>query len=127
MSLIEPAASQHPDLFLQGCSLATPFTICICVPIHLDSSCKASCPSRQSTASSSLVSSENLLMVPSTPACRSFINILNGTGPRMEPCRTQLVTSQIWPHSLQHFDKCYSSFGKQREESITIYTFSTGN
>ncbi|KAK4823660.1 hypothetical protein QYF61_005012 [Mycteria americana] len=49
------------------------------------SCCKASCPSRESMAPPSLVSSANLLMVHSTAASRSFINILNRSGPRIEP------------------------------------------
>ncbi|KAK4826818.1 hypothetical protein QYF61_011626 [Mycteria americana] len=39
---------------------------------------------KESTAPPSLVSSANLLMVHSTPASRSLINILNTTGPRIE-------------------------------------------
>ncbi|KAK4824371.1 hypothetical protein QYF61_014031 [Mycteria americana] len=54
--------------------------------------CKASCPSRESTAPPCLVSSANLLMVHSTPASRSLINILNRTGPRIEPRGTPLLT-----------------------------------
>lgn len=47
--------------------------------------CKASCPSRETTAPLTLASSENLLKVHSTPSSRSLINRSNGIGPRIAP------------------------------------------
>ena len=55
--------------------------------------CKTSCPSRESTAPPSFVSSANLIMVHSTPASRSLIKLLNRASPGVAPWGTPLVTS----------------------------------
>ncbi|KAK4818032.1 hypothetical protein QYF61_004156 [Mycteria americana] len=108
---IEPAVSQHhrslsagllashsspnlhlcPALLCPRCRIRhfdllnfIPFIIAQCSNLSR-SLCKSSCPSKESTAPPSLVSSSTLLMVHSTPASRWWINILNRTGPRIEP------------------------------------------
>ncbi|KAK4806181.1 hypothetical protein QYF61_001104 [Mycteria americana] len=56
--------------------------------------CKASLPSRESTAPPSLVSSANLLNVHLIPAPRSFMKTLKRTGPKIEPWGTPLLTGR---------------------------------
>jgi len=96
--------------------------------------CKASCPSRESTAPSSLVSSANLLMVQWTPASRSLINVLNWTGPRIEPwgapllsrCQTDVApfTTAAWalPFSqffIQHtWEPTYPTVGQLVQKDV---------
>jgi len=54
--------------------------------------CKASVPLSEPTALPNLVPSASLLTVRSSPASRSFIKTVKGTGLKMEPWGTPLVT-----------------------------------
>lgn len=66
------------------------------VDLHSDSSPDfVSYPLRKSTAPTSLVSPENLLMVHSAPTARHLIKISNKTGSRMESLGTPLVTTHL--------------------------------
>jgi len=58
--------------------------------------CKASLPSRESTAPPSLVLLGNLLNAHSIPASRSFIKTLKSTDPKIEPWGTPLVTHFLY-------------------------------
>lgn len=84
--LLHPSAAQHLPL-----SNFMPLMIVHCSNLSR-SLCKASHPSRESTAPPSLVSSANLPRMHSTPAPRSLIKTLNITGPRIEPWETLLGT-----------------------------------
>jgi len=102
----------HPRCGIQHFNLLnfTPLIIAQCsnLPIPL---CKTSCPSRESTAPPSLVSSSSLLMVYSNPASRLPINTSNRTGPRTEPRGTPPDWSPAG-YSLVHYNPAFQGWKK---------------
>lgn len=93
-------AAQQPLLSCLFCCLnVMPLRIGQCSKL-VRSLCKASGPSRASTALSSVESSASLLMVHSNPSSRSLINTWDRTGPGAAPRGAPLVavTSLVQPH-----------------------------
>ncbi|RMC19592.1 hypothetical protein DUI87_03151 [Hirundo rustica rustica] len=64
---------------------------------------RTSLSSRELTVPPNLVLSSNLLSIPSSPVPKLLMKMLKGTGPRMEPCGTPLVTghqSEVTPFTI---------------------------
>ena len=143
--LFEPPVNQHPQTPFAGllsshCSRSLPLYLALfhpsCRILHLDLFnfmqlvtaqcsnlpiylCKASCPSRESAAPPSLVSSGNLPAMHSTPACRSLIQIWNRTGPRETPLLTA-NQPDVAPFTTTRGALPFSQFFTQRTAYLLV-------